>query len=293
MESITSMLLKCRKSFVFVLILSIMNTSISLGMFPDLEQEEPPQTIHVQLRLISENVQEDNIGELTEGVLPSLSGNISRDYVLAFRNEDEERESKFLIFKNVTALLTSIIVAIPNIAVAISMGDYYGSRALGYAFVGLTFLTGGATTAWITSEFIDDTHKLVKKVKSRGINSSFCSMDTLKELKFGLLSLIVGTLSSCSDVYKAYNYNTIKELSIITFVFDVMTRTLGLYKAFTSLNLQLTNCASQEQNILRKGGIEYIDSSKRNFLNLCKRDGVEVVVGELDNCETPNEVIPI
>ncbi len=170
------------------------------------------------------------------------------------------------------------------------MGDYYGSRALGYAFVGLTFLTGGATTAWITSEFIDDTCKLVGKVKSRGINSSFCSMDTLKELKFGLLSLVVGTLSSCSDVYKTYKYNKIKELSIITFVFDVITRTLGLYKAFTSLNIHLTNCASQEQNNLKKRGIEYIDSSKRNFLVLCKREGVEVVLGALDDCETPNEV---
>jgi hypothetical protein len=293
MECIVAMLLKCRKSFVFVLILSIMNTSISLGMNEGLQEEEL-ELSHIsrtQLRVNLENEQQEHIvDELTEGALLNSSGNISRSYVLAFRNEDEERQSKFLIFKSVTAFLTSIIVAIPNIAVAISMGDYYGSRTLGYAFVGLTFLTGGATTAWITSEFIDDTRKLVKKVKNRGINSSFCSIDTLKDLKFGLLSLVVGALSSCSDVYKAYNYNTIKELSIITFVFDVITRTLGLYKACTSLNLQLTNCASQEQNILKKRGVEYIDSSKRNFLNICKRSGVEVVSEALDDCKTPNEV---
>ncbi len=80
MECITAMLLKCRKSFVFVLILSIMNTSVSLGMYEGLQEEEL-ELSHIsrtQLRVNLENEQQeqDIIDELTNGALLSSSGNI-------------------------------------------------------------------------------------------------------------------------------------------------------------------------------------------------------------------------
>lgn len=218
--------------------------------------------------------------------LANSSGNISSNYVLAFKNNDEEKESNFSKLKKISGFLAGIIIFIPQIDVVIATGEYYGSRGLGYALIGLAFLAQGGTGAWITSELMEDTYTLAKKIKKQP--SSFWSIDTLNELKYGLLSFVIGALSSSSDIYKVYRYSKIKGLTVITIIWDVVTRTLGIYKIFTSLSVKLTNLMSQEQNIIREKGVQYINSSKRNFLNFIKKYSINNTSSNLENYETPH-----
>lgn len=227
-----------------------------------------------------------------ETILTNRLSGLSNFYVLAFKEDDEEVNSKFLAFKYITSLVAGIGPIIPQIAIALKVGEYYDSPVLGYCLIGATILSIEGITAWLVCELIDEAHKLVKTTKQYQINSNPCNLQSIKEAGIGVLSLVLGALSSAPDVYKTYKYNDIKEFAIISFIYDTIPRTIGFYKFFSSLKslkLKLSKTCSEE-NIAEKQATAFIDLSKAYFLNECRKNGAIDVRNTLKDYETPNEI---
>lgn len=216
---------------------------------------------------------------------------ISQNYVFAFQDEREESTyDKSLIFKCIASLGGGIIASIPQIAIALNVGEHYGSSLYGYYLVGSTIFTVGGVSSWMIWELIDDTQKLAKTLKQNQASvGTCCNTRFIKGIAIGAFSLVLGALSSSSDVYKTYKYNEIKELSVISFIYDIIPRTLGFYKLFSTLNYN-SNKLCEEKNISKNKSLEIIDLSKAYFLNKCKEMGIEEVSENLKGCNAASEV---
>lgn len=228
-----------------------------------------------------------------ETILTNRVSALSNFYVLAFKEDVEEDNSKFLAFKYITSLVAGIGPIIPQIAIALRVGEYYDSPVLGYCLIGATILSIEGITAWLLCELIDDAYKLVKTTKQYQINSSVCNLQSIKEMGIGVVSLVLGALSSAPDVYKTYKYNDIKEFAIISFIYDTIPRTIGFYKFFsslTSLKSKLNRACNNEESILEKKATSFIDFSKAYFINECRKNGAIDVCDTLKNYETSSEV---
>lgn len=264
-------------------------------ILPDSSKEEAFHQPHTPLN--KTNLMEDELIELNsqsdeEIELTNRNSSLSHAYLLAFKDDPEKTNSKFLAFKYITSLVAGIGPIIPQIAIALRVGEYYESPALGYCLIGATVVSIEGITAWLMCELIDEAHKLVKTARQYQINSSACNIQTIKEVGMGVLSLVLGALSSAPDVYKTYKYNSIKEFAIISFIYDTIPRTIGFYKVFSSLNSMKFNTKNicKGENILKKQGEAFIDLSKAHFLNQCRKKGTTVVCDNLKNFTSSNEI---
>ncbi len=282
------------KLFTFILFsLTIINFSALQGA--SLEQG-PPRSNLQYLRLPIKEKLEDNFSEISteldnktshnpllslqietstnlnedEENLSNASQSASDLYVQAFK--EESNFSRSLAFKCMASLILGFGPTIPQLAIALKVGKYYRSEFLSYLLIGATVLYIEGITSWMIWEFIEDTQKLMKTFKHHKNNSTRCNTQSTKVLGIGALSLILGALSSAPDVYKAYKYNKVKELAIISFIYDTIPRTLGFYKLLSSLEFASNNM-SKEDYIAKTQGIEFINSSKISLLEHCKRDG--------------------
>lgn len=237
--------------------------------------------------LIDLSSQSDEEIDLTNG-----HSNLSHMYLLAFQDDPEKINSKFLAFKYIKSIVAGVGPIIPQIAIALTVGEYYESPALGYCLIAATIVSIEGITAWLVCELIDDAHKLVKTANQHQINSKICNIQSIKEIGVGVLSLVLGALSSAPDVYKTYKYNNIKEFAIISFIYDTIPRTIGFYKFFSSLDSvksKLSN-ACKEENIDEKKATAFIDLSKAHFLNQCRKKGSTVVSDALKDYKSSNEI---
>lgn len=291
MNILCALLIKCRRMFASILIFSILNISISFGMnTEELEYSSMSHSHPLYMGFDSDEQESAFVSEASDIVLLTDTVDISAKYVLALQDSEEDTNLCCSTAQPITSLIVGILTCIPQIAVARAVGDYYGSNEFGYFLIGLTFVSQGGIAGWITNEFISDASALIKKVRKNSHGLGFCSMKALDELKYGIAALVLGTLSSCADVYKVYKYNDIKEFAIITLLFDVLTRTLGLYKAFSAFNLKSTCCnAPSSDEIIRERGEEYIELSSRYFLAACKKEGTTNVAAAMITIDNPEE----
>jgi len=288
----------------------MINTSFLQGASFDLEKEKPRAFSNYQLLSIEEK-SDGSSGILTEldnrsppnrwllsekqsneiieeSALSNNSHGISNSYLLAFQNH-EEKTAKYLAFKAAAILMLGFIPSIPQFAIASTVGEHYGSSLLGYCLTAATVLTVEGITSWMIWELIEDINKLTKTSNQHHPNSSFLNTPFIKGVSIGVFSLVLGALSSAPDVYKVYKYNDVKELAIISFIYDTIPRTLGFYKLFSSLKYE-SDKVCEEESIAKSRGKEFIDLSKTYFLKQCKENGIENVVGSLKRYNAPREL---
>jgi len=287
----------------FILFLILTNNFFSLGLCSDFQKEEEIQSISNSQ--VASIISIDEISDTSESPLIEISKAVSEktedqilrneispfsdSYVFAFKEDAETNISKFLAFKYVTSIFGGIGPCIPQVAISLKTGEYYGSSLLGYALAGAQFLTIEGITAWMIWELLDDAQKIVQDSRAHHSNSNTCNIKFVKGVGIGLFSFILGALSSTPDVYKTYKYNTIKELAIISFVYDTIPRTLGFYKLFSSLKLKINNLCKKEE-INKDKSMELVDLSKAYFLDKCRENGTTDTLEALKNCSTPKEI---
>lgn len=217
------------------------------------------------------------------------SRSMSNHYMSAFQENFEQSISKFLTFKAIASLLIGFGPSIPQLAIALKVGEHYRSPLLGYFILATTILTIEGVTSWLIWELIDDTQKLLSTPKLSRKTSRLCNTHFAKGIGIGALSFFLGALSSMPDVYKAYKYNTVKELAIISFIYDTIPRTLGFYKLFSSLTCSSRHPSKEDLAIIKKGK-EVIDLSKNYFLHLCKKAGIANISADLHDYDTPKKL---
>lgn len=227
--------------------------------------------------------------EIREISLADRHNDISNYFVEAFNDDLSENFYKYLALKYVTSFVGGFGPCIPQMAIALSAGKYYGSSLLSYFLFGATMLYIEGITTWMILEFIEDAQKIVNASKPTHANFGFCSMKFIKAAGVGFSSLLLGAISSAPDVYRTYKYNKIKSLSIISFIYDTIPRTLGFYKLFSSLNFESIKLC-EEENPIKLKEKQFINLSKVYFLNKCKEKGVADVSLSLKNCTTLNEI---
>lgn len=281
--------------FVFSLFLSIINTSLSQGMQFDIDDEENNSSITLSPVNIKDDEKDNSTSVLLSSdektTLVDKTNPISNSYVLAFREDIEESSARCLGAKYAVSLLAGIGPIIPQIAIALKIGEYFKSPWLGYTLIGTTILSIEGITAWLVWELIDDTQKLIKKSKQsqpNQVNRRSCGK-YIKGIGIGGLSLILGALSSAPDVYKTYKYNSIKEFAIISFIYDTIPRTIGFYKFFSTIDTTVSKICEKE-SIVKNKGVQVVDFTEAYFINQCKEKGIKDVSNTLKNYDTPSEI---
>lgn len=231
--------------------------------------------------------------EISDDRLEEIQTNNSTDdivnsYLQAFHVQPEEDTSNCAIVKYIGIFGISVVPILPQLAITLKVGEYYGSTIFGYCLTVPISLYIAGTTSWMILELIDDTYKLVQDSRVDQTNAS-CSRRFARGIGLGVLSFMLGSLASAPEIYKVYKYNTIKHFTFISFVYDTIPRTLGYYKLFSSLKFHLNKCYGEE-NIELEEGRKYIELSKAYFLMKCKETSVSKVSSEIETFSNPNEI---
>ncbi len=163
---------------------------------------------------------------------------LSNSYIRVFHQELNEGISRSSALKYIISFLGGLAPIIPQIAIARTMARDYQSELLGYIFIGAGVLTISAINTWLILELSEDTRRLIRSAKqTRTQSQEHLNWNCVKSFLIGGSSVILAILGSAPNVYLNYKYNDVKWFALITFVYDVIPKTVGFYKFFSLLEL--------------------------------------------------------
>lgn len=283
-----------------IMSLSIIDKTTLYGMKLDSDEEKkllphstPKQPLSTDELLITGEkkpfTQVENLHSLQDDKTPDTFHKISHYYMSAFQNISDESNGKFLAFKYISSLGIGFGAGIPLVGAALKAGAYYGSSGLGYYLASSTILCTGGIASWMIWDLIDNAQDVINGSRQPSDNSLVNHKRRIKGIVIGALSIILGGLSTAPEVYSAYKYNEIKEMAIVSFVYEIIPRTLGFYKFISSINSKIENRGSSEETVIKEEGREIIDLTKMYFLKLSKEKGTENIASLVEQ-DTPNKV---
>lgn len=235
--------------------------------------------------------QADSMVDPTQIVEVEEITDLSNSYVRVFHQELNEGISRSTALKYIISFLGGLVPIIPQIAIAQAMAENYHSEVLGYIFIGAGVLTVSTINTWLILELSEDTRRLIRSATQTKTQSQGCpNWNCVKSLLVGGSSVFLAILGSAANVYLNYKYNDVKWFALITFVYDVIPKTVGFYKFFSLLDLDKFKGLCKKKDFDKQRAMQIIELSQAYFLEKCKRNGTESVREALLNCHSPREV---